>query len=189
METKRYTSVAIALHWLIAFSIVGMAAAGLYMTQLPLTHPNKFDLYQLHKSFGITVLLLSAARLGWRLTHPAPPLPSGMKDWERTAARFTHIAFYVLIIAIPFAGWAMVSASVYNIPTKLYGFIPWPHLPVLNALDNKEPVEEALKGIHEYLAFAALGLLVVHAGAALKHHFVNKDDVLTRMVPFLRPKS
>jgi len=189
METKRYTTVAITLHWLIAVMIVALAAAGIYMHNLPLSHPDKFALYQMHKSFGITVLLLSVARLGWRLAHPAPPLPAHMKDWERTLARISHVSFYVLIIAIPLAGWAMVSASTFNIPTKLFGVIPWPHLPVLSTLENKKPVEDALKEVHELLAFAALGLMAIHAGAALKHHFVDKDDVLARMLPFLRPKG
>ena len=189
MASSRYTAVAIGLHWLIAALIVGLFAVGLYMHNLPLSHPDKFWLYQTHKSFGITVLLLSLVRLGWRLTHPAPRLPENMAAWERALARGTHVAFYILIIAIPLAGWAMVSASVFNIETKLFGVVPWPHLPVLSTLENKKPVEEALKEVHEYLAFAAIGLLVLHAAAALKHHFVNRDDVLTRMIPFLAKKG
>ena len=185
----RYGAVAIALHWTIAVLIVGLIAVGVYMHELPLSHPDKFKLYQLHKSFGITVLLLSLARLVWRLTHPAPPLPDDMADWEKGIARATHFIFYALIIVTPLVGWAMVSASVFNIDTKLFGVIPWPHLPVLSTLENKEPVEEALKGAHELLGFAITGLLALHIAAALKHHFVNKDDVLTRMIPFLRPKG
>lgn len=182
----RYTRVAITLHWLIAFLILGQIAGGLYMHNLPNTAENKFALYQLHKSFGITVLLLSLARLGWRLTHAAPPAPNTMPDWQKLGARVSHIGFYVLMIGTPLLGWAMVSASPWGIPTKLFGAIPWPHLPVFSTLENKEPVEEILKEMHEVAAFAIIGLLVLHIAAALKHQFADKDGVLARMLPFLK---
>jgi cytochrome b561 len=187
---QRYSVVAVVLHWLIGIAIVAMIAAGLIMTNMTPGSTAQFQLYQLHKSVGITVLLLSFVRLAWRLMHPVPPLPTTLKPWEHVAARVTHFGFYVLMIAVPFTGWAMVSASVFNIPTLLYGVIPWPHLPFLPDLANKEPIEEALSEIHELLAFGIVALLILHIGAALKHHFVLKDDVVTRMMPFLkRPKA
>ncbi|MGE0668481.1 MAG: cytochrome b [Sphingomonadales bacterium] len=177
----RYSAVAIGLHWLIAAAIVALVAMGMVMTGLPDTElALKFSLYQWHKSVGITVLLLSLVRLAWRLTHRPPPLPAALRPWERAAARITHVGFYVLIVTIPLLGWAMVSASPYDIPTVLYGEIPWPHLPVAKA------GFEALRAGHVLLAFGAVGLLALHVAAALKHHFILKDDVLARMLPFLR---
>lgn len=189
-QTERYSFIAIALHWLIAAAILALFAIGTTMTALPDERITlKFELYQLHKSLGITVLLLSVTRLIWRLTHRPPPLPKNLKPWERAAARFTHIGFYILIIAIPLLGWAMVSASPYNIPTVLYGQIPWPHLPVLPSLEDKKSVEDAFKLAHRTFAFAAASLLVLHVGAALKHHFILKDDVLARVIPFLPQRN
>lgn len=177
----RYSAVAIALHWLIALAIVALVAIGILMTSLPDTDlARKFALYQLHKSLGITVLALSLLRLAWRLTHRPPPLPGTLKPWERRAARATHIGFYGLIIVIPLLGWAMVSASPYNIPTVLWGEIPWPHLPV------PKSAFEAFRAGHVLLAFGAVALLVLHVAAALKHHYILHDDVLARMLPFMR---
>lgn len=184
--TRRYSLVAITLHWLIAAAIVALFVIGLTMTDLPNDQiARKFELYQLHKSIGVTVLLLSVLRLAWRLTHRPPPLPTNLKPWEKSAARVTHIGFYILIIAIPLMGWAMASSSPYNIPTVLYGQIVWPHIPVLPSLEDKKAFEDAFKLAHRTLAYGAAALLVLHVGAALKHHFILKDNVLTRMIPFL----
>ncbi|MEO1014383.1 MAG: cytochrome b [Pseudomonadota bacterium] len=189
-EASGYTSVAVALHWLIAVMILGQIAGGVYMSGLPLGS-EKFQLYQMHKSFGITVLLLSLARLGWRLTHPAPPLPVDMKDWERRVARVSHIAFYALMIGVPLGGWAVVSSSPLadSVPTKLFGVIPWPHLPFFSGVADRETLSESIAGMHEFFAFATLALMALHVCAALRHHFVQKDAVLTRMIPFLRPRG
>lgn len=183
--SDRYTKVAVTLHWLIALLIIGQLAGGIYMHNLPAT-TWKFELYQWHKSFGIMVLLLSLARLGWRLTHRAPALPDGMKGWEKVAARITHVAFYALIIAVPLAGWLMVSASPYDLPTVLFKLIPWPHVP---GIPQDAALEGLFKEVHEIMAFAIIGLLVLHVGAALKHHFINRDAVLTRMIPILSKKG
>lgn len=155
------------------------------MERLPPTS-FKFELYQWHKSFGITILLLSFARLSWRLTHPVPNLPETMKSWEKAAARFTHIAFYFLIFAQPLVGWIMVSASTLGIDTVLFKFIPWPHVP---GISPSEGLEDFMKQVHHFLAFSLIGLLVLHIGAALKHHFVERDDVLARMIPMVKRKE
>jgi len=181
----RYTTVAIALHWTIALLIVGQIAGGLYMHELPNSDPQKFQIYQLHKSFGISVLLLSLGRLAWRATHPAPALPGNLKPWERIAARVTHIGFYVLMIGTPLLGWAMVSASPYNIDTVLFGVVPWPHIP---GVESSKDVEGVFKELHEIAAFAIIGLLVLHVAAALKHHFMLKDAVVGRMIPVVKPR-
>lgn len=180
---RRYGVVALGLHWLIALLIIGMLALGLVMVRLTPGSTLQFDLYQLHKSIGITVLALSLVRLVWRLRNPVPPLPGGLQRWEIALARLTHVGFYVLMIGLPLSGWMMVSASVWNLPTMLFGVIELPHVPVLSTLDNKKPVEDALKRIHEAAGWAAMALLALHVAGALKHHLLLKDDVLTRMLP------
>ncbi|KMO43454.1 cytochrome B561 [Methylobacterium variabile] len=180
---RRYTLVAIGLHWLIALGILALLGIGLAMTRGSLPPMERFALYQWHKSVGLTVLVLMAIRLAWRLFHRPPPLPETMPKAERRAAGAAHLALYGLLVAMPLVGWAMVSASPYNIPTVLYGVIPWPHLPVLPELPNKAAVEGALKLAHSYGAWLLIALLLLHIGAALRHHLVLRDDTLWRMLP------
>lgn len=184
-HSANYSRIAISLHWLIAILIIGQIVGGIVMHNMDPTSL-KFSLYQWHKSFGILILGLSLLRLVWRLTHKAPSLPKDMKRLERLAAKFTHIAFYALMIGIPLSGWAMVSASETGIDTVLFKLIPWPEMP---AIPNSETLETRFKDAHEILAKATIALIVLHIGAALKHHFVNKDTVLSRMLPIVKPKS
>jgi cytochrome b561 len=179
----RYDAVAIALHWIIALAIAGQLAMGWSMVAMRPGSFLQFQLYQMHKSIGMTILLLSALRLIWRLLHEPPPLPLSMPAWARRLARFSHIALYVLLLALPLSGWAVVSASPFNIPTLLYGVVPLPHIPVLASLSNKGAVEPVLKALHEIGGWILLALLVGHIVAALRHHFLLHDDVLVRMVP------
>src|SRR5580704_6519092 len=175
-----YNAVAKFLHWTIALAIIGMLALGWTMADLPRTDPLKFTLFQWHKSIGITILLLSLLRLGWRLGHPVPPLPDNMPLWEKRLARTTVILFYALIIGMPFTGWIIVSSSPLNIPTMLYGIFPWPDLPILPSLAHKREIGKAFAEVHGYLAFFIVGLLCLHVAGALKHHFMDRDDILTR---------
>ena len=186
---RRYTAVAIVLHWLVGLAILFMLGLGLAMTQLTLNPATLFGMYQLHKSVGITVLALVALRIAWRLGHPPPLLPAGLPRIERRAAHATHLALYAFMLAMPLTGWAMVSASVFNIPTVLFGVVPWPHLPVLPALHDKAAVEAALKTVHALIAFTLIGLIGLHAAAALRHQFAKRDDVLWRMLPLWRRPS
>jgi cytochrome b561 len=181
----RYTAVAIVLHWLIALGIVCQLALGLLMTQVALKQMTLFKLYQLHKSVGITVLLLVLLRVLWRLGHRPPPLPASLPAIERRAAHGTHWALYLFMLGVPLTGWAMVSSSPYNLPTVLFGTIPWPDLPILSTLTDKAPVEAAFKLVHNYAAWVLIPVLVVHAAAALRHHFVKRDAVLWRMLPLV----
>lgn len=181
----RYTSVAIALHWVIALGIVAMLAIGLAMTHVKLTPFTQFKLYQLHKSIGITILLAAALRLLWRVTHRPPALPDGMPGWEKGAAEGTHLLLYGLMIGMPLVGWALVSAAPLNIPTVLYGVIPWPHIPIFAQWHIKAQAGPVLARIHAYGGYALIGFLLLHAGAALRHHLVLRDDVLRRMIPGL----
>lgn len=187
---RRYTLVAIVLHWLIALGILALLGLGLAMTRGPLAPMDRFAFYQWHKSIGLTVLVLMAVRVVWRLFHRPPPLPDTMPKAERRAAGAAHLALYGLLLAMPLVGWAMVSASPYNIPTVLYGVIPWPHLPVLPELPNKAAIEGALKLVHSTGAWLLMALLLLHIGAALRHHLALRDDTLWRMLPLVpRPAA
>jgi cytochrome b561 len=180
---RRYSSVAILLHWAIAALILTNIVIGLRVDDLH--GEQKFMVLQWHKSFGITVLVLSVARLAWRLIHPPPPLPPQMPAWEQTAARTVHWAFYVLMLALPLTGWMMVSASPTNIPTLLYKAIPWPYVGPIHALPlpERKQLTDQLLLTHALLAWSAVALLALHVAAALKHQFANRDQVLWRMAP------
>jgi cytochrome b561 len=183
-----YSRLAIAFHWVIALLILGNFAGGLLMDSLldPAATPEQkqlgFTIVQLHKSFGLTVLVLSLGRLLLRLVSGAPPLPDHMTSLERFLARLTHWAFYALMILLPLSGWVMVSSSPLGFPTHYFGLFEWPHLPIGMSKETSGAAGEA----HEVMAWIGAGLFVLHVGAALKHHFFDRDDVLSRMLPFLR---
>ena len=184
-ERTRYSNVAMTLHWVIALSILINLGLGWRMGFL--TGMAQFTMFQLHKSVGITVLVLSVARLVWRLTHRPPVLPTTMMTWERHAASITHSAFYVMMIGMPLTGWAMVSVSAWNIPTLLWSYIPLPHIGVLHALApaQKASVEAVSGTAHLALAIGGVTLIALHVAAALKHQFIVGDGVLGRMLPFV----
>ncbi len=184
--SARYGAVAIALHWLIALAVAALVIIGLTMNNLELAAATKFRLYQLHKSIGITVLFAAMLRLVWRAGHRPPPLPLTMAALERRAAEGAHLVLYVFLFLLPLTGWALVSASPFNLPTMLFGIVPWPHLSVLADLEDKAPVEYVLKLIHGRGAWLFILLIAVHAGAALRHHFILRDGILPRMLPFGR---
>ncbi|MEH3148251.1 MAG: cytochrome b [Methylobacterium frigidaeris] len=183
---RRYTVVAILLHWLIAFGILALIAMGLVMAHADIAPMQRFQLYQWHKSVGLTVLMLALLRLLWRVFHRPPPLPAAMPAAERRAASAAHLVLYGLMLGLPLVGWALVSASPFNIPTVLYGVLPWPHLPGFADLSDKAAVEGVLKLVHAYGAWFLGALVVLHVGAALRHHLVLRDDTLWRMLPFVR---
>jgi cytochrome b561 len=190
---NRYSTVAIILHWLIAALIIWNLWLGVTMVgQHGLA---KFNNFQLHKSLGITVLVLSLLRLGWRIANPPPPEAPGMAHWEKTVSTLVHWAFYVIMIGMPLTGWLSVSASPTGIPTILYrigGFpgISWPHLPIAAdlALPQKKALESASNTIHIYLSFSAYALITLHVLGALKHQFFDPNPVLPRMLPFLKKR-
>lgn len=186
---RRYSSVAILLHWTLAALIVANIVIGLQSEALK--GLAQFNLLQWHKSFGITVLLLTLARLAWRLVNRAPPYPAHMPAWEKTAAAATHWGFYLLMLGLPLSGWIVVSASPLNIPTLLYGTIPWPFIGFVHGLPigERKGLEDLVGDVHETLAWAAIALLTLHVAAALKHQFWNRDVVLWRMAPLPGLKS
>jgi cytochrome b561 len=175
----RYGAVAIALHWVLGLSILGMFGVGLYMTDLPFS-PWRLKLYNWHKWAGVTILVLSVLRLVWRLTHRPPALPQavtlGMPAWQTRAYHATHHAMYALFFVVPLMGWAYSSAAGF--PIVWFGQIPLPDLlPV-----NKE-FAELIKPLHEISAFALVGLAGLHIAAALKHQLIDRDGLLQRMLP------
>lgn len=190
----KYTHVAILIHWLTAIAIIGLLAAGKFMADLDETNPLRFSLTQSHKTFGILVLGLSVLRLVWRLTHKAPPHPVHAPEWEKLAASASHLFFYALIFIMPLSGWAMVSVSPLNIDTLLFNKINVPHLPLVEWLGLADAAaqqiwEHRLHKVHESASTVLIVLLLVHMGAALKHHFIDKDDVLNRMTPRWREQG
>ena len=175
---SRYTRVAVWLHWTIAALILAQLVGGIVMHKLPNSVSFKFEAYQMHKSFGLVVLALSLVRLGWRLTHRPPAVLATHAPWERALARITHVAFYALMILVPLAGWAMISNSALPSPLFLSP-IDIPKLPVGGSVD-------LWAEIHEYLAFAMIGLLALHVAGALKHHYKDRDGTLARMATWVR---
>ena len=177
----RYTNTAVTLHWLVALLIFAAFPLGLYMHDLPLS-PHKLRLYNYHKWMGVTVVMFAVIRVYWRATHRPPAMPQHMKEWERLAAHATHFALYALIFAVPVSGWLMSSAKGFQ--TVWFGVLPLPDL-----VGKDKELGDLLREVHELLNYLLLGLVFAHIGAALKHHFVERDDILTRMVPFLGKRS
>lgn len=170
-----YTSTAKALHWLMAILFFGLLALGFYMSDLPLS-PEKLQYYSWHKWAGVTAFLLVWLRLFWRVTHQPPALPAGMPKLMQLAAHGGHFLLYGLMIIIPLSGWLMSSAK--GIQTVWFGVLPIPDL-----LSKDKEVGNLLKSVHESLNFLFVAVIAGHIGAALKHHFIDKDDILTRMLP------
>ncbi len=182
-DPLRYDRVALLLHWLTALAVFGLLGLGFVMTSLPPASSLQFQLFQWHKSVGISVLALTLLRLAWRLLYRPPALPAAMPVWEKLAAEANHVLLYALLLLMPLCGWALVSVARFNVPTVLYGVLPWPHLPVLATLPDKAPVETLMRRLHDAGGWLLVALLALHIGAALRHHWLLGDDVLRRMLP------
>lgn len=181
----RYSTVAIILHWLIGALILCELGLGLRMEA---AHgPAKFAVFQLHKSVGITILLLAVLRLGWRLVKTPPALAA--RGWEQALARLVHGLFYVFLFALPLSGWLIVSTSRIVVPTLLYGTIPWPQVPGFGVMATaaRDMWHAAGEFVHHKLVLVLYVLVVLHVAGALKHHLIDKDDDLARMAPGARP--
>jgi cytochrome b561 len=171
----RYGFVAQGLHWLIVGLLILQVTLGKIADDLPLGL-ERLVMMARHKSVGITILALAAFRLGWRLFDPPPPLPP-MPAWQRTAARLSHGAFYVLLFALPVTGWLMSSAA--NYPVSWFGLVQLPNL-----VAPDKGLEHLLEDVHETLVKVLVVLAIVHVLAALKHQFVDRDGLLWRMLPW-----
>ena len=171
----RYNKLSMLLHWLIALLIFGAFPLGVYMHELPLS-PQKLQYYSWHKWTGVTIFFLALIRIMWRIGHTPPP-PVTMPIWQRIASETVHRGLYVLLVIIPLSGWMMSSAKGF--PTIWFGVLPLPDL-----IGKNEPLGEVLAEVHETLNIGLLGLVVLHLAAALKHQFIEKDRLLSRMNPF-----
>jgi cytochrome b561 len=175
---NRYSTVSLILHWV---------TAALVVTQFVLISANEAaegpaarEFIALHKSVGLSILVLTLVRLGWRLANPAIPLPAGTPRWQKLLARANHILFYVLLLAMPLVGWAASSAAGRDI--AWFGLFNWPLLPI----GGGREVAGSLMDIHALSARLLIALVILHIVGALKHHFVNRDNVLHRMIPMIR---
>ena len=173
---EHWGTVAIALHWTMALLVLVQVVLGIVADSWRVS-PLKLDLFVWHKSVGMLLLALVVIRLAWRLANPSPMLPEGTPRWQRIAARASHAALYAVLVALPLAGWVINSAA--NIPFRIFWLIP---LPDITAPDKA--LQSAAESVHFVLFVTLAGLVLVHAAAALWHHYRLGDDVLVRM---LRP--
>jgi cytochrome b561 len=173
--TRRWGAVAQLLHWLIvALIIVQVTLASLADDAPPL---RRLALLARHKSFGLTILALAILRLAWRWANPTPELPTTLKPYQQTLARLTHFMLYALLFAMPLSGWMMSSARGF--PVSWFGLFQLPDL-----VPKSKPLYETMLTTHEVLAGVLGAVVALHVAGALMHHFVKRDDVLRRMLPF-----
>lgn len=172
----RYGGMAQSAHWLTVLLLIGSFTLGYVMTDMAMS-PTRLKLFAYHKWIGVTIFALVALRLGWRLFVPPPPLPASMAVWERRLAAVTHALLYGLLFMVPLSGWLMSSAKGFQ--TVYFGVLPIPDL-----LGKNKELASLLEDAHEVLTCTLLGLVAMHVAAALKHHFINRDGVLQRMLPF-----
>lgn len=176
-DPGRYTRTAVLLHWLLAVLLIGEFAFGVWMHELPFS-PARVKYFNWHKSVGVVILLLTVLRLVWRFTHRPPPLSAAtqaaMPAWQKAAHHGVLAAMYLLGLGIPLAGWAYSSASGF--PIVLFGTVPWPDL---MAADKE--IAPLFKAAHKLMAIGLALAVLMHIGAALKHHFIDRDGLLNRM--------
>lgn len=172
---RHYGGVAKTFHWLSFLLIAGLFGVGWYMTDLPLS-PATFEIYALHKSFGLTVMALTALRVLWRIYNPPPPLPAGLPRIEVIGAKAAHHLTYFLLFAIPLAG--LLQSGAADFPVQFFGAFNVPTF-----LSKNPEWAEIFEETHELLGQVLLVVLVVHVAAALRHHFLLRDDVLVSMLP------
>jgi len=169
---ERFGFMAILLHWIMAILIIALLILGLYMTTLPVGL-QKLRLYGWHKELGVLALAFVIVRILWRISNITPKLD--LAKWEVIAARMTHFTFYLLMLALPLTGWMMSSAA--GLPVSFFGLFVLPDL-----VSPNEALRIIFQETHEWLAYAMIALICLHVAAALKHHFINKDNILRRML-------
>lgn len=173
---ERYGAVAIMLHWLMAVVLITLSVLGLYMVSLPDVgfDMKKIALILYHKQLGIVALALALLRFAWRVGNALPRLAEALPGWQMVLARFVHLCFYALMVALPITGWIMSSAT--GIPVSLFGLFELPDLVSYN-----EHLFHTFIEIHKWLGYALVVLILIHAGAALRHHLIFKDETLKKM--------
>lgn len=174
---NRYSTVSLVLHWLIAALVVAQVAliSAHEATEGSLSR----EFVNLHKSDGLSILVLTLIRLGWRIANPAIPIPDSTPRWQKVIARGTHVLFYVFLIAMPLVGWAASSAAGRDI--LWFGLFEWPALPIGGGRETAGQ----LMDLHELAAKGLYVLIFLHVAGALKHHFLDRDNVLHRMIPLI----
>ena len=178
---NQWGSISIGLHWLTFVLVLCAAVIGLVMDEFP-SGRLKLQVYAVHKSFGITVLALTALRLAWRALGKGPVAVEGTPRWQDGIARLTHGALYGLLLAVPLSGWWYNSAAGF--PLRWFGLVALPKLTTYN-----RELKHLAEDVHEALFYALAGLILVHAMAALWHHYFARDTTLSRMLPTARPDS
>jgi cytochrome b561 len=172
----RYTTTAILLHWLTALLIVCAFTLGVIMTDIPGLTPTKLKYYSWHKWLGVTVFAIACLRALWRLSHTPPPLPASTPQWQKKASDGVHLLLYLLIFAVPVSGYLYTLAA--GVPVVYLGLF---QLPAIIA-PNPE-LKPLLKEVHYVVTMTMAGLVALHFLAALKHHFIDRDGLLKRMLP------
>ena len=177
----RYDAVAMTLHWVMAIAFFLMLGSGLALEFIE-TIPKSlaFSMIQWHKSLGLILLVAFFIRIGWRLFHRPPALPASIKQLDKIAAKSGHWALYLMMIALPLSGWVMVSSSPYGLPTFIFGWFEWPHIP---AIQGNDMVNDASKEAHEIMAWVFIGLIALHIAAVIKHFLIDRENLLKRMLP------
>ena len=177
-----YGPVSISFHWAIAALFLGQILLGISMERVN-SMALQFELIQWHKSFGFLILALATLRLCWRIASGTPVPAAVLGGFERKAAALVQGALLALTLIVPLAGWALASTSTLGVPSFVFYLVIVPHLP----LAPSAAAEAFWRETHQLLAYATLLLVAGHAAAALRHHFLLRDDVLSRMLPGLSP--
>ncbi len=176
----RWGGLAKAFHWTIMLLILAQAVIGLTMVNLP-RRPSVFAVYDLHKSIGLTILALAILRLAWRAVDRRPADVPGMPSWQRRSAHATHVLLYVLIFAVPLSGWLFDSATGLR-PLHWWGVVPIPSL----TGGPDRGLADFTRALHHWMFWTMVVIVLGHVAAACKHHFIDNDDTLRRMLPFVR---
>ena len=182
-EQDRYTPVGIAFHWIMAALVLFQLGWGFY-TDFLMPGGDKVRAYEVHSAVGLPILLLALFRAWWRILVPGPVNDADRLGWQTLVAHVTHILFYVCFVALPLSGWIMWSALAPPGLLYLGGFLPWPQVPLDGLpLETRFALLGVAERTHHWLIVLLLVLIPAHVGAALKHHFWDRHDVLRGMLP------
>jgi len=177
-EKTKYDRVAVTLHWVMALAFFAMLGSGLSFDNIPMSQSFKFNMYQWHKSLGVILLIAFFIRIGWRLFHYPPKLPDKLSKLDKIGSKFGHWALYGAMIIMPLSGWAMVSSSSYGLPTIVFEWFTWPHIP---DIAGNKMINGLAKDTHEIVAWIFIALIIVHVGAVIKHAKFDHINLLKRM--------
>lgn len=178
---KKFGAISKFFHWSVSILIISMLTLGFIMTRMDRS-AFKFQLYSIHKSLGLSLLILIVLRLIWRLFNKPPAYPNSIPNWEQNLARLGHWIIYMIILAIPLSGWLMSTASGYL--ANFWGWGKW----AMPWIETNKALAQTANYYHTRLAYVIIGLLILHILMALKHHCLAKNNILRRMLPFSKLK-